>query len=119
MRQDHATPSLRAELLRTFPDAPLVGGDGVVFYLLRVDQQQADLLADLCGQLARVGEQAAAFRIFDRVPMRLALRVAANRERPSGVFVLLSVFTNLAIIEWHGSRSHWERTIQCRLQAFD
>jgi hypothetical protein len=105
-RQDHATPSLLAEPFRTFPDASLVGGDGVVFYLLGIDQQQADLLADLCGQLARVGEQIATFRILDGVPIRLALRFAASRERTGEVFVLLSVFTDLAIIEWHGSRSH-------------
>jgi hypothetical protein len=104
-RQDHATPSLLAEPFRTFTDASLVGGDGVVLYLLRIDRQQADLLADLCGQLAGVGEQTAAFRIFDRVPMRL-MCFAANGERRGGVFVLLCVFTDLAIIEWHGSRSH-------------
>ncbi len=77
-----------------FADAPLVGGDGVVFDLLGIDQQQADLLADLCGQLARVGEQTAAFRIFDRVPIWLTLRFAADGERPGGVFVLLFVFTD-------------------------
>jgi hypothetical protein len=105
-RQGHATPSLGAELFRMFSDALLVGGDGVVFYLLGIDQQQADLLADLCGQLARICEQTAAFLICGRVPIRLVLRFAADGERPGGVFVLLFVFTDLAIIEWHGSRSH-------------
>jgi hypothetical protein len=105
-RQDRFRLTFRGEPFRMFLDTSLVGGDGVVFYFLRTDQQQADLLADFRGQPARVGEQTATFRIFDRVPMRLALRFAADRERLGGVFAPFSVFVDLAIIDWHGSRSH-------------
>jgi hypothetical protein len=97
-RQDRVRPTLGGELFRMFLDTSLVGSDGVVFYFLRTDQQQADLLADFRGQPARVGEQTATFRIFDRVRMRQALRFAADRERLGAVFAPFSVFVDLAII---------------------
>jgi hypothetical protein len=97
-RQDCVRLALCGEPFRVFLDTSLVGRDGLVFYFLRTDQQQVYLLADFRGQPARVGEQTATFRIFDRVRVRLALRFAADRERLGGVFAPFSVFVDLAII---------------------